>query len=189
MQIGDRAAVHHIAPEGEVEQGVARVQHDEEEQRADDIEQQMDHGRPLGVFAGADGGEKGGDAGADILAHNKRNGDMEGDHAGRADGLQDAHGGGGALNQGGDGGAHQDAQQGVGKGDKQLTEGGELLEAGDGAFHGLHADEQKAQSQHDLAHDLPPAASLEEHEKHDARRCQQGAQDRRLEQGQKDVVG
>ena len=114
---------------------------------------------------------------------------MEGNHAGGADRLQDAHGGGGALDQGGDGGAYQNTQQGIGKGDEQLAEGGELLEAGDGIFHGLHSDEQKAQPQQDLAHDLPAAAPLKEHEEHDAHRCQQRAQDRGLEQGQKDVVG
>ena len=62
------------------------------------------------------------------------------------------------------------------------------LQGRHGILHGLHADEQKAQTQHDLADGpLPPA--LDEHVKQDAHRRQDRPQKSRLEQRQQKVVG
>ena len=116
MQVGDGAHIHHVIPEGDREKGVADIEDSQEESSSDDIEQQMDHSRPLGVPAGADGGEDGGDAGADILTHDEGNGGVKIDQPRRTHRLENAHGGRRALEKGGDGGAHQDAQQRIGEG-------------------------------------------------------------------------
>ena len=54
MQVGDAATVHEAGPEGEVEEGVARIQRDQEHQRAHHVEEQVDTGGAFGVLAGAD---------------------------------------------------------------------------------------------------------------------------------------
>ena len=188
VQIGDRAPVHHTVPEGEVEQGVAHIEERQEEQGADHVEEKMDHGRPFGVFAGTDGGENGGDAGTDILPHDKRDGGVKANHTGGAHGLEDAHRGRGALDQGGDGGTRQNPQEGIGEGDEELLEFGQILKTGDRALHRVHADKEKAQPQDDLPHDaFAPAA--QEQIQHNARRSQEGAQYGGLEQQKKQVVG
>ena len=57
-----------------------------------------------------------GDAGADVLPHDDGDGHAVGDGAGHGQRLQNAHRGGGGLDDAGKDGAYQHPQQGVGKG-------------------------------------------------------------------------
>ena len=187
VEVGDRAHVHGVFPERKAEQGVARVQNHQKKDRADDVEKEVNHGGPLGIFGSAHRRDERGDAGADVLAHNQRHGDVEGNHAGGADGLEYAHRGGGALEQGGDRRSHGYAQKGIGEGGKHRLELRQILQRLHGGGHGVHADEQQAQAQHDLAHNaLVPA--LDEHVEDDAHNRQNGPQEGGLQEHHHDVV-
>lgn len=70
-------------------------------------------------------------------------GDVEGDHAGGADGLEYAHRGGGALEQGGDRRSHGYAQKGIGEGGKHRLELRKILQRLHGGGHGVHADDSR----------------------------------------------
>ena len=187
MQIGDGAHVHGGLPEGEAEEGVARIEDDQEKDRADQIKGEVDHGGPLGVLGGTYGGEQGGDAGADILPHDQRHGHVEGDHAGGADGLQNAHGGGRTLKQGGDRCTHGNPQEGVGEGGKYRLELRHGLERGHGGGHGVHTDKQQAQPQRDLA-DAALVPAFEELVEEDPQYRQNGPQKGGVEEHEQHVV-
>ena len=188
---GDVAHVHGRRPEGQAacrsHGQLSAVDGGQEDQRTDDIKIEVEHGRPPGVAAGADGGDKGGNTGADVLSHDDGEGDVEGDDAGGGEGLQDAHRGGGALEQGGDQGAHHDAQQGIGEGHKEVAELRHILEGGHRSGHGVHADEQQAQAQQQLAHN-PLLAALDKHVEHNAHNSNAGAKVLRAHHGEKQVV-
>lgn len=183
---GDIAHVHGGRPEGEAarrsEGQLSAVDTCQEDQRADNIKVEVEHGRPSGVAAGADGGDERGDAGANILAHNDGEGDVEGDDAGGGEGLQDTHRGGGALEQGGDKGAYQDAQQGIGEGHEEVAELRDVLERRHRGGHGVHADKQQAQTQQQLAYN-PLFAALDKHIEHNAHHCHDGAEILRAHHG------
>ena len=77
---------------------------------------------------------------------------FKGDGTGDGQGLQNTHGGGGALQHAGEGDTHQNAQQWVGErredADKLLT----LPQRGDGAGHGGHSVHQYGEAQQDIPH-------------------------------------
>ena len=63
----------------------------------------MDDGHPLGIAADADRGDQSRNAGADVLAHDDGDSDAVGDGAGHGQCLQNANGGGGGLDDAGEG--------------------------------------------------------------------------------------
>ena len=192
VQGGDVAHIHGGAPKGQAAHccggdGLCAVYPAEKDQGADDVEVEVEHGGAPGVLAGADGGNERGDTGADVLAHDNGKGDVKGDNAGGGEGLEDAHRGGGALEQRSDQRAHQNTQKGIGEGHEELPEGGDVLEGGHSHLHGGHADEQQAQTQQELAHNFFLAA-LEKHIEHNAGQGQQRAEILRLHQRENDII-
>ena len=77
VEVGHAAHVDGAIPKGEMEDGIAGIQKDQEEDRTHHIEEKVDKGGPLGVLAGPRAGEEGGDGGADVLAHDKGHGGVE----------------------------------------------------------------------------------------------------------------
>ena len=185
MKVGNGAVVHGGVPEGEGEDGIDSVEDDQEKHGTDDVEVQVDGGA-LGVFGGTDAGQDGSDAGADVLAHDDGHSGGEGHHAGGGQCLENGHRGRGALNEGGDGGANRDPQNGVGEPQEQLLEGLQLCERSQGAFHGFDADEQKTQADENLPHRFFHAL-IEKGEEQNAHEGQNGSKHFRLEQGEKKI--
>ena len=73
------------------------------------------------------------------------------DAAGNGQGLQNAHGSGGGLDDARQHRAHQHAQNGVAEHQEQLGELRHVLQAGHGPAHGLHAEHQGGEAQQDGA--------------------------------------
>ena len=148
---------------------------------ADDVEHQVHHGGPVGVFVGAHGGQHGRDAGADVLAHDDGNGGGIADAAGDGQGLQNAHGGGGGLDDARQHRSHQHAQNGIAEHQEQLGELRHVLQAGHGPAHGLHAEHQGGKAQQDGAGVLL-LVGLAEHIEDDADQGQHRGKGRGLQQ-------
>ena len=115
MEVGDSGFVDGVVPEGKTDDGIEGIDHHDKEDGTDQVEIEMDHGGPLGVFIGAQGGQQGGDAGTDVLAHDDGDGSGIGDGAGGGHGLENTHRSGRTLDDAGDHQAHQNAQDGVGE--------------------------------------------------------------------------
>ena len=71
------------------------------------------------------------------------------------------------MKHGGDKGAHRHTQNGVGKGGEKIGQPRLVLQGHNGGGHGVHADEENAGAQEDLA-DILLAAAFDKHEKDDA---------------------
>jgi len=135
---------------------------------------------------GARGGGGGRGAGADVLAHDDGDGGAEGDLAGGGERLQDADGGGGRLDDAGQHGAREHAQDGVGEHEQDVGELRDVLESGDGARHGVHAEHQGGEAQQDHAGVLLLAGPAH-HVQDDADERQDRSEGGRLEQLHPDV--
>ncbi len=155
-----------------MEDGVARIEHHQEEYRADHIKKQVDEGGALGVFAGPRAGEQGSQGGADVLAHDEGDGGIVANGAGGRQRLQNAREGSRALEHGGKDRAHQHTQHGVGESGEQPRQPGLVLEGGHSGGHGVHPNEQKAHAQDDLAN-VALMPTREEHIENNAHHSQQ----------------
>ena len=112
---GDADGVHGDGQECEVQEGVEGIEHQRPDGHAQHVDEQVDKGCALAVEVGAQRRQQHRHRRADSDAHDDGERDLEGDSAGDGQGLQDTHGGGGALQDAGEGNAHQNAQQRVGK--------------------------------------------------------------------------
>ncbi len=119
---GDGHGGHHRGQEGEVDDGVGGVEHQRPDGRAQHVDEQVDESGAPAVEVGAQGGQQHRHSRADGDAHDDGKGDLEGDRPGDGQGLQNTHGGGGALQHAGEHQAHQDAQQGVGEAGEDADE-------------------------------------------------------------------
>ena len=155
MDHGDAPRGHRFADEGEVQHQIQAVEHGEEEGHADDVEVQVHHGSAAGVLVGTHRGDQRGDAGADVLAHDDGDGAAVGDNARRTERLQDADAGTGTLDDAGDDGTHQNAQQGVGETDEEIGEPCLVLQRSHCAGHGGHAGHQNGKADQDSADAFP----------------------------------
>ena len=72
VEVRNTCLVNGLAPKTEADRVLHGINHDKENDRADEVKVEMHHRRPTGVFAAADRGQEGRDAGADILAENNR---------------------------------------------------------------------------------------------------------------------
>ena len=88
---------------------------------------------------------------------------------------------------GGDRRTHRHADNGIGKGGEDGLKLRDILEGGNCGGHGIHADKQQAQAQHNLAHRFFVAAP-DEHIEDDADNCQNGTQKRGLEEEHQYIV-
>ena len=146
------------------------------------VEQDVDDTHAAGIGAGADGADDGGgDAVAQIDAHDDGVDGLEGQLPGHGQGLQNAHGGGGALQNEGHGGAGHIAQPGI------AAQAGEDALKGAGLRQGIHraghvqqAGEQDAEADGDLAHG-GQTLGREGHDEHDADDQRHGGQGGGLE--------
>src|SRR5699024_7305943 len=101
-------------------------------------------------------GDQSSSTGADVLAHNDGQSAAVGDDAGGAERLEDTHAGAGTLDDGGQNGAGQHTQDGVGELDKHFGEPGLMLQGFHGGRHGAHAGHQDGKPDEDGADALFP---------------------------------
>ena len=173
VQQGDVPGLGRLGDKAPVEQGIAQQEQRQQDQRADDLDGNVEDGHPPGLYIGADAGDERGGAGADVQAHDDGQRHAVGDGAGHGQGLQDAHGGGGALNDAGKHRADEHAQQGIGKLHQQAFKLRHIRQGADGAGHHLHAVHQHGKANQHRSHGLFPVL-FGQHEHQNAREGQQG---------------
>ena len=159
-----------VIDKGEVQHAVQTIENDQEQHDADDVEVQMDHSSPAGILVGTHRGEQCSDASTNILAHDDGDGTAVSDNARGAQGLQDADTGTGGLDDTGNNGTHQHAQNGVGEADKEVGEPGFVLQGSHRVGHRGHAGHQDGKADHDGANAL--ALFVFAHIQQDADKCQ-----------------
>lgn len=106
---------------------VDRVEHDAPDDRADDVDEQVDIGGALALDARAEGGQQHRHGRADGDAERDGEGHGERDRARDGQRLQNADGGRRALQDAGEHRADEHAEQRVGKAGQQLDERGAVL--------------------------------------------------------------
>ena len=97
MDQGDSEGVGGQGDKGKGQNSVKQKKERQEDDRAEQIEEKMHGGNALGVSIRSDGADQRGDTSADILPHDDGKGSADGDLSRGGEGLQDAHGGRGAL--------------------------------------------------------------------------------------------
>ena len=100
--------------------------------------------------------------------------------------MQDTHRSRGALDDGGDAGANQHAQDGVLKGSEELSKGRAVLKGSHSGLHGEHTLEEDTEAQEDLTDDLALGA-LGDHEDQDTYNGDQGSQGAGLDEAQQEA--
>ena len=151
VDVCDAALVHYIAPHGDADGELERIDQRQQDDAADDVEVQVDEGGALAVLGGAADGQQRGERSADVGTQHDGDGRTEGDEAGAGQSLQDTHRRRGRLDDDRDHHTHENAEDGVGHGDEQLLKHGALPQRGHAGVHQAHAGEQDAEAQHDLA--------------------------------------
>ena len=163
----DADHVHRRRHEGELRHGIDGVEYGGPKRHADHIDQQIHERDALALDAGAEGGQQHRHGRADRDAHDDRQRDAKADLPGDGQRLQNADGGGGALQHAGDQHADQDADDRMLEGAERLDEERALLQRGDGRAHGGHAGHQDGEAHQDVAH-LLLQMPLAEHPQDDA---------------------
>ncbi len=123
---------------------------------ADDVEEEMGQRRAARCQVGADGGQVGGNRGADVFAEDQGHAGFERQDPGRCQGDGDADGRAAALDDHGQNGTDQDAEQVVVTDvHEQLAEFLAGLQRIEGLLHDAQAEEQHTEAEQDLA-DIAP---------------------------------
>ena len=187
MDVCNGALVHHIAPHGDADGELHRIDQRQQDHTADDVEVQVDERCPLTILGRAADGEQRGERRTDMRTQNDGNGRAEGDKPCAGQCLQNTHRSGGGLDDHGDHHAHQNAQNGVGHGDEQILKDGALPQGSNAGIHQAHAGKQNAEAQHDLA-DVLLFGIAEEHIKNAANKRHHGGKGLGLDQGQPQAV-
>ena len=151
---GDAGRVDGCVDDGRPEKQVNRYKQQQKHGAADNIEGDVDDADLSGAAAGADGGDHRGDAGADVLSHDNGQRRAVGDDTGQGQRLQNAHRGGGRLDDRGEHRAHQHPQQGIAEGGEQFGEAGHFPQRLHRAGHHLHAVHQHGEAHKNGAHVL-----------------------------------
>ena len=128
-----------LCQEGQIQEHLTAKQGQQTQSGADEVKGDVDDGHPLGVAADADRGDQSRNAGADVLAHDDGDSDAVGDGAGHGQCLQNANGGGGGLDDAGEGSAYQHAQEGIGEGGHEVGKARHICQRRHRAAHQLHA--------------------------------------------------
>ena len=143
-----------LIDKGKVKQQVCTIENSQEQGDTDDVKVQVHHGGAAGILVGTHRGNQRGDAGADILTHDDGDGTAVGDDTGGAQCLQDTNAGAGALDDAGDNGPHQNAQQRIGEADKQAGEPRLVLQGKHSIGHGGHTGHQHSKADQNGANTL-----------------------------------
>ena len=145
------------------------------DRHSSDLDDQIQKGRTPALGLGAQGRQQHRHRSADGDTQNQGIGGGKGDGSRHGQGLQNTHGGRGALQHGGKGHAHNDAQNRVGKGGEQADKFRALSQGGDGAAHALHAEHQHREAQKDVPH-MPMQLFFGKHAQNDADHRHNGGQ-------------
>ena len=183
MDVCNGALVHHIAPHGNADGELHRIDQRQQDNTADNVEIQVDERCPLTILGGTADGEQRGERRTDMRAQNDGDGRTEGDKSRAGQCLQNTHRGGGRLDDHGDHHAHQNTQNRVGHGDEQILKDGALPQGCHTGIHQAHAGKQDTEAQHDLT-DILLFGIAQEHIKNAANKRHHGGKGLGLDQGQ-----
>ena len=187
MHVRNAAGGQDLIPQRvEHAEAVQEHQSHNNEDRARDVKEDMDHARALGVSLGADGANDGGrDAVADVDADDDGVNGRKCQRAGRGDGLQNADGSRGALQQEGDARAQQEAEHRLaGELIEHIGKALGLRQRADRCRHAEKSGKENAETHCDRADGIGLAA-LDRHQENNADDCGQRRQRRGLEEVQK----
>lgn len=146
--------VERLRDKVEMKNGVKTVKQNQEQDCSDNIEIQMHHRRALGVLVRTNARYERGDTCAYILTHNNRDGAAICNAAGDRQRLQNANRGRGALDDGRQRGAHQNAEERVGEHDEHLLEFRYVRQWAYCVAHGGHAEHEHGKADEDRT-DIP----------------------------------
>ena len=187
VDVCDGALVHHIAPDRDADGVAHRIDGRQQHHAADDIKIKVDQCGALAILGGAADGQQRGEGRADVGTQNDGDGRAEGDKAGAGQCLQDTDRCRGRLDDDRDHHAHENAEDGVGHADEQVLERRALPQGRNAGIHQVHAGEQDAEAQHDLA-DVLFLGVAQEHIKNAANKRDHRCEGLGLHQGQPQAV-
>ena len=167
VEQGNAHSGHGHVQEREAHGRIDCVEHDAPDERADDVDEQVDIGGALALDARAERGQQHRHGRADGDAERDGEGHGERDRARDGQRLQNADGGRRALQDAGEHRTDEHAEQRVGKAGEQLDERGTVLERGHGAAHGGHAVHEHGEAEQNVA-DVVFGQVLAEHTQGDA---------------------
>ena len=130
--------------------------------------------------AGADGGEQRDDAGADIHAENNGNRRRKRNASRCRKRLQNANGGGGALDDCGDNGARKHAEDGAFKQRQDPRKLRNIRKRFHSAAHRLHAEHEDGKTKQNRA-DIPAFVAFGKQQEGDANHCKHRGEGGRLQ--------
>ena len=148
---------------------------------ADYVEGKVNNGGSLCIFGCTHGGKNRGYAGTNVLTHDDGNCRAKGDLSGRGQRLQNTDRCRGGLNDSRENSTGKYTEDGVGEGNEQLLESGNILESLDGARHGLHTEHQRSKAQKNHA-GIFFLAALAEHKVNNTDQGKNGGERGRLKQ-------
>ena len=154
MDICDITAVAGLLEERNIHGVVNGIYDHGEEQRAEDVKQQIGGRYTLCLFVGADAAQKNGHALANVLADDDGNRRCKGDGARRGERLQDTDRGTGALDHRSDDKSCQNSDQGIFKRSKEGLEFLGFPQGQEYLLHGIHAVEQNTETGKDTGYFL-----------------------------------
>ena len=187
MDVCNGALVHHIAPHGDADGELHRIDQRQQDHTADDVEVQVDERGPLTILGRAADGEQRGERRTDMRTQNDGDGRTEGDKPCAGQCLQNTHGGRRGLDDHGDHHAHQNTQNGVCHSDEQILKDCALPQGCHAGIHQAHAGKQDTEAQHDLT-DILLFGIAQEHIKNAANKRHHGGKGLGLDQGQPQAV-
>ena len=168
--VGDAAGGNGAAPDGVQCAAGVQDQHGGDDQNGGaQVENDVDQTGALGVCLRTDGAhDSGGNAVADVYADNDGIDGTEGQSAGDGQSLKNTDGGGGALNEEGHAGTHQEAQNGdIGQTYESLGKGFGLREGRDSGSHVQQSGKQNSEAHGDAAQCVG-VMKVEGHDQQDA---------------------
>ena len=182
---GDIAAQRILSPAGHGADDVRNLpgeerQHHKHQNGAEHIEQKVDQGSPLGILAAAHTGQHGGGASANVAAQDHEHAAFQRHQSAVTHHHQNGHRDRGGLHHRGDDQAHQQPQEGIGKGLQGIDDRGILPQLSHRRGHGGNAHKQDAEA-HDHLAQLSEEGLLDVIHHHRAREHEDGGYRRQLE--------
>ena len=148
---GDTGRINGAGKEGShrLEQHLCCQIQNQENGSADQVKADVNDTDFTGRAACADGGNHRGNTGTDVLTHDDGEGRAVSDYTGQRQSLQNTHRGRGTLDDGGEHGTHQNAQQRILELGEQFGKSRHILQGFHRIRHHIHAVHQDSKAQQD----------------------------------------
>ena len=150
MEVCDAALVDCVIPERETNRVLNRINADQEQDGADQVEVEVYHRGTAGILGAAHRGQECGDTGTDVLTEDDRDSSRIGDRTRGRQRLQNTNRCGGRLDDRGNARADQHAEHRIGDSSEQIRELRQISQRCNRALHDRHADEQNTETGEDI---------------------------------------